>query len=189
MRRYRHLSSSARVVAKNKLLTVAIIILVVLQVWNVIDARNARDSQRTIVHPVGASHGYELTGTSAGHIYLDAMAHYIADLLLNYHSETIQQNIETLLTLYSDSSRNNAKEYFSQIVSQIIALGYSSTFYISEISHAKESNTMIIAGRQYRRAAEIPTVDEQQRYEVQYRIIHGRFEIQTISRLHDKEQK
>lgn len=181
MQRYRHISSSARIVARNKLLTIAIVLLLVMQGWNFVTIERMMDAQRTIIHPIGVSTAYAMTGTSAGHIYLNAMAHYIADLLLNYHPETIETNIDHLLTLYREAEREAVLPYYRAIASQIIALGYSSAFYITDIAHTED--VMTISGIQRRQAAAIASAEEAQRYTVHYHIRHGRFEILELSRL------
>ncbi|ADU66191.1 hypothetical protein Selin_1457 [Desulfurispirillum indicum S5] len=177
MRRYKHLSSTARVVAKNKILLLAIVAIAFLQLLSYSTIREFSQTHRTIIQPTVVDQPYWIEGGSASAEYVQLMGRHALDLLLNYHPRSAAYQFNTLSSLYSPGTFAAAQEYYGELAERISAMGFSSVYYPSKFTITPD--TITAEGMRTRWSATGKT-DQQETYEITYAIRHGRFEISNI---------
>lgn len=177
MRRYKHLSSTARVVARNKILTISLVIITVLQLLSYSTIREFSQTHRTIVQPIMVDQPYWIDGSTASQAYLEMMGRDILSLLLTYHPDSVHYQYNTLTNLHNPAYYAETKEFYQGTADRIKQTGFSSVFYPSRFTLSPES--ILVTGTRTRFTLTGKS-EKQERYQIDYIIRHGTFEIKTI---------
>lgn len=178
MKRFRYLSSSARLVVRNKLLTLTLGVILLLQALSYGTIREFNATHRTIVQPAVVDHPYWIEGGSASQGYLEMMGKYTTDLLLTYHPDSVERQYRTLLTLHTAASYAELQDAYRSAAARIKQLGFSSVYYQTHYDLTPE--TITIEGVRTRYSVTGKT-SRRETYAIDYVISNGKFELINIS--------
>ncbi len=176
-----YLSAASNVFSINRLLVVVTIVMAGVTVLQIRMLAEEKESRTTVVVPLVSTGAMEVGYDTASDDYLRAMARYVLNLAFTYTSDTARPQFEELLTLFAPEYREPERRRWIEVAERIEKVRrVSRAFYIDDI-RLKDETRMIVRGTTVRR---IGTTLEQQpaTIEIGYRIRHGRFLIEHISR-------
>lgn len=126
-----YLQGSSNVFSQNKLLKIAVLVIVALKVHDSIQISALKANTQTVVVPGGKPYNYTVGVDSASDIYLLDMANYISMLAGNLNAANADINMTNLIALFHPSTYNKYQEHFKAIAEEIKR--YPSVGFYSEL--------------------------------------------------------
>lgn len=173
----------SNIFAENRLLKLAVFMMVLISLMNWHAIQKAMDSTKTIVVPMGAVGALEVGTDTASDEYLRAMSRYIVGLLGTYTASTARDQFEEILPYMSPEGYAKAKQHFDNLADRIERYpNIASVVHWSGRDPLQiEGNILKIQAQKKRLVNGNATRVENIHYEIKYEIRMGRFYIVNIS--------
>ncbi len=173
---------TANLFAENRLLKFAMAAMVAVSLVNWNAARNALDSTKTVIVPVGARGMLEVSTASASDDYLRAMARYITHQLGTYTASTARHQFEEVLALFAPEHYAAAKHQFESLAEHIERYpNVASLIHWTGQAPLKRAEDKLIISALKRRLVNGNTARaDSVMYEIHYALREGRFWILNI---------
>jgi len=115
-----YLNEPARVFAWNRTLTVAVVVMVGLQIWDSVRLNNALDNWELIFIPPHAAERQWVVGRNhVNETYLVDATHYIIGLWGNVSATTVETKYNLLLRMFTEAQQPAYRERLEEIKNQI----------------------------------------------------------------------
>ncbi len=170
------------VLAENKLLKFAIVVIGTVVLINTYLLYSYLNSSRTVVVPPKINSKLEIYGNKASDAYYKEFTRYIMALRLNYTPATIRAQFGELLTLFIPSVYGKAEEAFYDLADKVERAKVSSSFFLAKIE--VQGNAIHAFGRRhiYSLTGEM-VQDTAEEYIIRFRMDNGRFYLTDIPNL------
>lgn len=119
MIRSRFLAALDAAQARNRLLTMAFLVLLALNVLNTVALQRARTATQTVVVPIGGGAGMTVGSGKASAEYLRAMARYVTQMVGTYTAGTARPQLQELLGIFAPEVVGRAQAEFERTAVQI----------------------------------------------------------------------
>lgn len=173
---------SSNLFAENRLIKFCFIALVVMVAMMWTQQREALQSVRTIIVPIGLQGVLEVSDTSASDDYIRAMARYITSMIGTYTAATARNQLEELLPLFSPETFVDAKTHFKKLADEIekypsiaSTVSWSGPTPLSitpGVIHVNAVKTRLVNGKVSR--------SETITFQLKYKIVGGRFWLASL---------
>lgn len=179
-----YLQKISNVHAKNVALKFAAAVMFLAVVVNSYYTYSAVSKQRVIIVPAGGVSGkIEVGGDVADEAYIRMMTRYVAGLFLSYTPGNAKSQYEELLTLYSPERFNDGRSALYDLLENISKADVTSTFHVLELFSSNKGNgkyEIEVKGQRTLASKGRDLEAKKKAYEIQARIINGRFCIDAI---------
>jgi conjugal transfer pilus assembly protein TraE len=115
----RYLSLLDQLQSKNRLLVIALALMLAFNLMNWWSLQRAKSQLQTIVVPIGGGTGMKVGNGKASAEYLRHMARYITGMLGSYTAATARPQLQELLTLFAPEVAGAAQVEFERLIGQI----------------------------------------------------------------------
>ena len=105
--------------AKNRLLTAAFLVLLVLNVLNTVSLQRARTLMQTVIVPIGGGEGMSVGHGKASPEYLRHMARYVTQMVGTYSASSARPQLQELLGIFAPEVVGKAQSEFEKMAVQI----------------------------------------------------------------------
>lgn len=105
--------------ARNRLLTTAFLILLVLNVMNTVSLQRARTMTQTVIVPVGGGDGMSVGHGKASPQYLRHMARYVTQMVGTWSASSARPQLQEVLGLFAPEVVGKAQSEFEKMAVQI----------------------------------------------------------------------
>lgn len=178
-----YLQLSSNIFAQNKTLKFCLVVLVVLQGYQTVQIGRIDSNTQTVVVPMGKPYQYTLKQDSADETYLVDMSDYIVFLIGNLNADNAEYRLETLLTLFHESTYSKYQKYFKDIKREIQK--FKSISYTSELKRPNpvyvKDNVLTVHYLRSRIVGENKKTPEKRVVEIRYGVVKGRFYIYELN--------
>ena len=177
----KHLSEKLRIVAKNKILTFACVVMAGVSVMNHFDLKEARTYQRTIIIPMKVTDKMNFQGNDADDSYYRQMAAHVAALAFTYSPVSARSNFNDILGAYDPELYDKGKKELSILLEKIEVARICSVFYPYRYVIDRKAETIELSGLR-RLIAEDGSMPEnmQKTYIISYHLADGKFLLRGI---------
>lgn len=103
----------------NRLLLLALLMMVVFNAMNWFSLTRARNSLQTVIVPIGGGVGMTVGNGKASPEYLRTMARYVTNAIGSYTAGTARAQLQELLSLFAPEVVGQAQVEFERLASQI----------------------------------------------------------------------
>lgn len=179
------LQRSSNVVAENRLLKFAVVVIGIAAIVNAFMTYRALNYQRTIIVPPVLKSRVEITGDRASEEYVKAFSRYIAALAFSYSPGVVSAQFDELLALYAPESIPEGRRVLYELADRVITTRVTSVFFIGRLYVDGGKNQIEIQGQRRHYVDDRKVEDLMKTYLVDYRIADGRFQIMKISEKED----
>lgn len=105
--------------ARNRLLTTAFLILLVLNVMNTVSLQRARTMTQTVIVPVGGGDGMSVGHGKASPEYMRHMARYVTQMVGTWSASSARPQLQEVLGLFAPEVVGKAQGEFEKMAVQI----------------------------------------------------------------------
>ena len=177
MRAAKYLDEKRNLTSRNRLLTFAVVALVLAAAVQGIGTVRALRYQRTILVPASLNHRVEFVGDRASPEYVRELARYVSGLALNVTPATASANFEELLTLYSPKAYGAGRKAFYAMARDIESAKVSGVFYPLKIRPEEAKGRIEIEGHRKLYTDDHLAESGRKTYVLRYELADGRFQI------------
>jgi len=110
---------AANVYAENKLLKLAFTALLLMSIFNFMAIKDAMNSTRTVILPVGAQGDLWVSANNASDTYIRQVSRYITFMLGNYTASSARAQFEELLIMFSPGTFAGYKTALEKLADDI----------------------------------------------------------------------
>ncbi len=104
---------------KNRLLILALVLMVIFNGMNWLSLVRAKNEVRTVIYPVGVSTPLQVGNASASPEYLRHMARYVTSMVGSWTASTAKNQFHELLGLFAPDAAGRAQVELEQLAAQI----------------------------------------------------------------------
>lgn len=104
---------------KNRLLVIALIVMLIFNLMNWFSLQRARSQMQTVIVPVGGSAGMTVGNGQASAPYLRQMARLVTQMLGSYTAGTMRDQLQEVLSLFAPEVAGAAQLEFEQLAVQV----------------------------------------------------------------------
>lgn len=108
-----------RLLQKNRLLGIALALMLIFNVMNWWSLQHARNAVQTMLVPIGGGVGMQVGNGRASEEYLRQMARYITGMVGTYTAGTARHQLQELLQLFAPRVIGEAQVEFERIATQV----------------------------------------------------------------------
>lgn len=119
MKAQNYLSTLDNLKNGNRLLLIALLMMVVFNCMNWFSLQRARTSMQTVIVPIGGGVGMTVGNGKASPEYLRYMARYLTNAVGSYTAGTARVQLQELLSLFAPEVVGKAQVEFERLASQI----------------------------------------------------------------------
>jgi hypothetical protein len=105
--------------AKNRLLTFAFLILLLLNIVNTVSLQRARTLMQTVIVPVGGGEGMTVGHGKASDEYLRHMSRFVTQMVGTWSASSARPQLQELLSLFAPEVVGKAQVEFEKMAVQI----------------------------------------------------------------------
>lgn len=177
-----YLQMSSNIFAQNKTLKFCLVFIVLIQVFQSMQISKIDNNTQSIIIPYGKPYNYTIKKDSAGENYLVDMSDYIVFLIGNLNADNAEYRLETLLTLFHESTYSKYQKHFKNIKKEIRK--YKSISYTSVLKRPEpifiKDNQLTIHYLRSRIVGETVKPPQKRKLVIDYGVINGRFYIYEL---------
>lgn len=177
------IQKSSNILAENKLLKIAIIALIIINIYTMSKIELALNSYKTVIVPPVINSTFEVMGSVASDEYFKQMARYVASLAFNYTPVIARTQFGELLHLYSPDDYVEGKNALYALADIIEASKVTQSLFISKIELTKtdDKGKIIINGKRKVSDDTKLVIDEADiSFGIDYAMKEGKFMIKKI---------
>lgn len=181
------LQKTENIKAENRLLKFVVILIGLAVLINSFMIYNFAEVKKTILIPVGMQAEFSVVGSAVSDKYVKKITRYIFGLAFSYTPRTAEKQFSELLDFYSPNSFAIAKRKFHGIVESIQLVQVSQILHIGGIE--RQGNRVFVSGELKQFAGDREVIhDENVRYVMDFSIKNGRFFIESIKEIIDRQE-
>ena len=186
----KYLNRTGNLLAENRLLKTALLIIALSTVCFGWLSYSAVNNRKIIIYPVGYSGHIEIQGERVNREYLAYLSRTVFGLLLNYTPASVKSNYEIILSMIAPRSYSRYRRQFQDFVQEASIGQLISTFLIDRLTF-EPSKDMVTAVGSRLFILQGSTVAQQtsETYVMKYAIRNGRFMILEIGQKKDIVQE
>ena len=170
----KYLSIFDKVQASNKVLTLIVIVIGTLVVFNIFATLSIVTNERIILVPPGLQSQVQISESKVDEQYLIAYSRYILGLLLNYTPITIKSQYEELLLQYDSSSYPIARTVLFNLVDTTMTSGASSTFMPQRFVVDQSKSIIKIQGGRKIYKDDRSSINSMQVYQISFKVYNSK---------------
>jgi conjugal transfer pilus assembly protein TraE len=170
-----------KLIAGNRLLKLALILLGIGLVLNAFITYSLSKRARTIIVPPVINTRFELSGYRLSDEYVKLMTRYIMDLSANYTPQTARANFDELLSLYDPDASGEGRKTFYKLADTVETAKVTASFFIRKITIDEGKRQILVEGQKRLSANEQKVEEGQEGYLIEYGNNNGRFTIVRLS--------
>ena len=168
-------------IASNRLLKLAVIMLGIGLVLNAFITYSLSKRARTIIVPPVINTRFELSGYRLSDEYVKLMTRYIMGLAANYNPSTARNNFDELLSLYDPDASAEGRKTFYKLADTVETAKVTASFFIHKITIDEGKRQILVEGQKRLSANEQKVEEGQEGYVIEYANSNGRFSIVRLS--------
>lgn len=169
------LQRSSNLYAENRILKFCMVVLTIAVVISSFFSYEALKYQKVVVLPPVVDRRIEITGTDVNDDYIKLFTRYMTNLLFTYTPGTVDGQFDELLKLATPGFYSELKERLQKMAVTIKQLSVTGAFYPRHIKIDRKARTIEVKGLKEEYTRGIPVKSGQVSYQIEYRIINGRF--------------
>jgi conjugal transfer pilus assembly protein TraE len=177
----RYLEQQKNLLTENKLLKLALLVLLVGLIANAFTMLIIVRRARTVIVPPVVNTKFEITGNSLSDDYLRIMTRYIVALAFNYNPVSARRNFEELLALYDPTVYDEKKREFYGLAETVETSKMTSIFLIQKMAIDDKARQIEIQGQRKQLANEQKIKEGAETFTIEYSNSNGRFAILRIA--------
>jgi len=181
----KYIEEKNNLIANNRLLKLAVIVLGFGLVLNAFITYSLSKRARTIIVPPVVNTKFELSGYHLSDEYVKLMTRYIMGLAANYNPSTARNNFDELLSLYDPDASTEGRKTFYKLADTVETAKVTASFFIHKILIDEGKQQILVEGQKRLIANEQKVEEGEADYIIDYANNNGRF---SIVRLSQKEK-
>ena len=178
----KYINKASNLFIENRLLKFIVVVLAITQVLSYCQLANLKNSERTILVPIGLNEQVNVSGKTADLNYLSAMAVYITTLKYSSTPRTVMNQYKMLLTMFETDSYDSYAQDFLLSAQKQQKNEVTYQMRINDIDIKIEPESILIINITYSKFIfkEPVDTDKRLRLEVKFEINYGKFAIKEF---------
>ena len=177
----KYIEEKNNLIANNRLLKLAVIVLGFGLVLNAFITYSLSKRARTIIVPPVVNTKFELSGYHLSDEYVKLMTRYIMGLAANYNPSTARNNFDELLSLYDPDASTEGRKTFYKLADTVETAHVTASFFIHKILIDEGKQQILVEGQKRLIANEQKVEEGDAGYVIDYANNNGHFSIVGLS--------